>query len=182
MKFSYIAVCQKFRKVPPRDRRRQARRGSTASARCTIRETTVVVVPFDFRSLRSFPSVPSLALSGFFRPSLHGRYPASSPDASRMTFGLRCSQPACRPHPASLPVRIPTVKGLLHASFSFPLQLSPSVAPCASLRLPPFIQQDSAHAGHTGADAPSASDPQVAVVIRRGKSQSIRISISPSLN
>ena len=36
-----------------------------------------MVVPFDFRSLRSFPSVPSLALSGFFRPSLHGRYPAS---------------------------------------------------------------------------------------------------------
>src|ERR1039457_907564 len=33
MKFSYIAVCQKFRKVPPRDRRRQAHRGSTASAR-----------------------------------------------------------------------------------------------------------------------------------------------------
>ena len=29
------------------------------------------------RSLRSFPSVSSLALSCFFRPSLHGRYPAS---------------------------------------------------------------------------------------------------------
>jgi hypothetical protein len=37
-----------------------------------------VVVPFDFIPLRSFPSVPSLALSCFFRPSLHGRYPASS--------------------------------------------------------------------------------------------------------
>ena len=78
IRFSYIAVCQKFRKVPPRDRRRQARRGSSASARCTRRETTVVVVPFDFRSLRSFPSVSSLALSCFFRPSLHGHYPASS--------------------------------------------------------------------------------------------------------
>jgi hypothetical protein len=78
IRFSYIAVCQKFRKVPPRDRRRQAHRGSTASARCTLREATAVVAPFDFRSLHSFPSVPSLALSCFFRPSLHGRYPASS--------------------------------------------------------------------------------------------------------
>ena len=77
-RISYIAVCQKFRKVPPRDRRRQARHGSTVSARCTLRETTVVVMPFDFRSLHSFPSVASLALPCFFRPSLHGRYPASS--------------------------------------------------------------------------------------------------------
>jgi len=35
-----------------------------------------------------------------------------------MTFGLCCSQPVCRPHPASLPVRVPTVEGLLRASFS----------------------------------------------------------------
>src|SRR5664279_5234234 len=34
-----------------------------------------------------------------------------------MTLGLCCSQPACRPHPASLPVRVPTVEGLLRASF-----------------------------------------------------------------
>src|ERR1017187_5148682 len=34
-----------------------------------------------------------------------------------MTFGLCCSQPACRPHPASLPVRVPPVEGLLRASF-----------------------------------------------------------------
>jgi hypothetical protein len=72
-----MAFCQRFRKVPPRDRRRQARRGSTASARCTLRVATVVVAPFDFRSLRSFPSVSSLALPCFFGPSLHGRYPAS---------------------------------------------------------------------------------------------------------
>jgi len=77
-RISYIAVCQKFRKVPPRDRRRQARHGSAVSARCTLRETTVVVVPFDFRSLPSFPSGSSLALPCSFRPSLHGRYPASS--------------------------------------------------------------------------------------------------------
>ena len=34
-----------------------------------------------------------------------------------MTFGLRCSQPTCRPRPASLPIRVPTVEGLLRASF-----------------------------------------------------------------
>ena len=110
-------------------------------------------MPFDFRSLRSFPSVPSLALSGFFRPSLHGRYPASSPDASRMTFGLRCSQPACRPHPASLPVRVPTVESLLRASFSFTsrLRLAFRYGCRHQLRRDPFISIDSAHAGHTGA-------------------------------
>src|ERR1022692_4758888 len=43
-----------------------------------------------------------------------------------MTFGLRCSGPACRPHPASLPVRVPTVESLPPASFGFPL----AVAPC----------------------------------------------------
>ena len=39
---------------------------------------TAVVAPLDFIPLRSFPSVPSLAPSGSFRPSLRGRYPASS--------------------------------------------------------------------------------------------------------
>src|ERR1035438_9521221 len=48
-----------------------------------------------------------------------------------MTFGLRCSQPARRPHPASLPFRVPTVESLLRASFGFPL----AATPCASLRL-----------------------------------------------
>ena len=42
-----------------------------------------------------------------------------------MTFGLRCSEPACRPHPASLPVRVPTVEGLPSASFSFASRLTP---------------------------------------------------------
>src|SRR5712692_3790133 len=71
-----------------------------------------------------------------------------------MTFGLRCSQPACRPHPASLPVRVPTVESLLSASFSFASRLRLAVRySCRHrLRLAPFIQRDSAHAGHTGAD------------------------------
>src|SRR5450759_2194446 len=70
-----------------------------------------------------------------------------------MTFGLCCSQPACRPHPASLPIRIPTVEGLLRASFSFAsrLRLAFRYGCRHRLRLAPFIQQDSAHAGHTGA-------------------------------
>src|SRR5258706_8488149 len=45
-----------------------------------------------------------------------------------MTFGLHCSEPVCRPHPASLPVRVPTVESLPPASFGFPL----AVAPCGS--------------------------------------------------
>src|ERR1039457_5547238 len=49
-----------------------------------------------------------------------------------MTFGLRCSGPVRRPHPASLPVRVPTVEGLPPASFSFALRLRLAVR----LRLP----------------------------------------------
>jgi hypothetical protein len=49
-----------------------------------------------------------------------------------MTFGLRCSGPARRPHPASLPVRVPTVEGLPPASFSFASRLRLAV----QLRLP----------------------------------------------
>ena len=61
--------------------------------------------------------------------------------------------PACRPHPASLPVRVPTVEGLLPASFSFTsrLRLAVRYGCHHRLRLAPFIQLDSAHAGHTGA-------------------------------
>ena len=33
--------------------------------------------------------------------------------------------PACRPHPASLPVRVPAVEGLPPASFSFTSRLRP---------------------------------------------------------
>src|SRR5216683_401367 len=42
-----------------------------------------------------------------------------------MTFGLRCSEPARRPHPASLPVRVPSVESLPSASFSFRLTSGP---------------------------------------------------------
>src|SRR5271163_4831022 len=70
-----------------------------------------------------------------------------------MTFGLRCSQPARRPHPASLSIRVPTVESLLRASFSFTsrLRLAFRYGCRHRLRLAPFIQRDSAHAGHTGA-------------------------------
>jgi hypothetical protein len=56
-------------------------------------------VPLDFRSLRSFPSVSSLAPSCFFRPSLRGHYPASpllrrlltsSPLSRRRSPQVRC--------------------------------------------------------------------------------------------
>src|SRR5882762_5475811 len=68
-----------------------------------------------------------------------------------MTFGLRCSEPACRPHPASLPFCVPTVESLLRASFSFTsrLRLAFHYGCRHRLRLAPFIQLDSAHAGHT---------------------------------
>src|SRR5437763_12468209 len=49
-----------------------------------------------------------------------------------MTFGLRCSGPACRPHPASLPVRVPTVEDLPPPSFTLASRLHLAVR----LRLP----------------------------------------------
>src|SRR5207237_10040651 len=58
-----------------------------------------------------------------------------------MTFGLRCSGPACRPHPASLPVRIPTVESLPSASFSFASRLRLAVR----LRLPSSAPLGSFH-------------------------------------
>ncbi len=81
-----------------------------------------------------------------------------------MTFGLRYSQPACRPHPASLPVRIPTVESLLRASFDFAsrLRLAFRYGCRHRLRLAPFIQRDSAHAGHTGAGPRPAAASQAA--------------------
>src|SRR5260370_38958648 len=57
--------------------------------------------------------------------------------------------------PASYTVRVPTVESLVRASFSFasPLRLALPYGCRHRLRLAPFIQQVSAHAGHTGADA-----------------------------
>src|SRR5258706_8497602 len=74
-----------------------------------------------------------------------------------MTFGLRCSQPACRPHQASLPICVPAVESLLRASFSFALRLRFAFRyGCRHLlRRAPFISIDSAHAGHTGAGNPA---------------------------
>ena len=192
---SYIAVCQKFRKVPPRDRRRQARRSSTASARCTLRETARRgrALRFQIPTQLPFSPLPSSVwfLPPFAPPALPGFFATTAsadcshaltrelspgkvqnlspravrlPGASRMTFGLRCSQPARRPHPASLPVRVPTVESLLRASFSFTLRLRLALRyGCRhQLRRDPFISLDSAHAGHTGAGN-SARPPATSV-------------------
>jgi hypothetical protein len=61
---------------------------------------------------------------------------------------------------ASLPVRVPTVEGFLSASFSFTsrLRLAVRYGCHHRLRLAPFIQLDSAHAGHTGAGVPGDVD------------------------
>jgi len=70
-----------------------------------------------------------------------------------MIFGLHCYGPARRPHPASLPVRVPTVEGLLSASFGFTsrLRLAFRYGYHHRFRRAPFIPIDSAHAGHTHA-------------------------------
>src|SRR5882757_2747808 len=80
-----------------------------------------------------------------------------------MTFGLRCWWPACRPRPASLPVRVPTVESLLRASFSFTsrLRLAFRYGCRHRLRLAPFIQLDSAHAGHTRVRPGAGRGPEV---------------------
>ena len=75
-----------------------------------------------------------------------------------MIFGLRCYPPARRTHLASLPVRVPTVEGLLPASFGFTsrLRLAVHYGCHHRPRLAPFIQLDSAHAGHTDAGLPAS--------------------------
>src|ERR1700733_8956103 len=95
-----------------------------------------------------------------------------------MTFGLRCSQPARRPHPASLSIRVPTVEGLLHASFSFAsrLRLAFRYGCRHRLRLTPLIQRDSAHAGHTGADALVCAGPLVRLLEANLKPEPTRAS------
>ena len=52
-----------------------------------------------------------------------------------MDCGLRRCPPARRPHPASLPIRVPAVESLLPAFFSFTSRLRLAV----SLRLPPPV-------------------------------------------
>ena len=75
-----------------------------------------------------------------------------------MDFGLHGGRHACRPYAASLPVRVPTVKGLFPASFGLAARLAPhdfrSAVPYGYLhrsRQDRFILRESAHAGHTGA-------------------------------
>jgi hypothetical protein len=103
------------------------------------------------------PLLTSPRLSPGSSPQVRCRISPLAPPGSTvyvwMTFGLRCSQPACRPYPASLPVRVPAVESLLPASFRFTSRLCVAVRyGCRHrLRLAPFIQLDSAHAGHTGA-------------------------------
>ncbi|ATV15525.1 hypothetical protein CT122_00310 [Pseudomonas syringae pv. actinidiae] len=71
-----------------------------------------------------------------------------------VTVGFRGSQNTNRPHPASLPVRVPAVAPLLRASFS----LASRRPPCVSLQLSSlslataFKWLVSAHAGHTGSE------------------------------
>src|SRR5260370_21978509 len=91
-------------------------------------------------SADSSPALTGEASPGKVQESLPSCRPAL-PDASRMTFGLRCCQPACRPHQASLPVRVPTVESLLSASFSFTSRLRLAV----SLRLPSSAPVGSFH-------------------------------------
>lgn len=133
---------------------------------------TAVVAPLDFIPLRSFPSVPSLALSGSFRPSLHGRYPASpllwllltSPRLSPE----RSPQVRCRIYPPGpsgstacvsydyrvslFPASSPPACGLAASSCSYGRKFAPrcfrlrlAATSCASLRLPSSVPVGSFH-------------------------------------
>ena len=69
-----------------------------------------------------------------------------------MDFGLCGYAHACRPRPASLPIRVPTVGVLPATSFSHGLAaaaLSFSYGYFHQFRLVRFIQLVEAHAGHT---------------------------------
>ena len=122
-------------------------------------------------------------MSCFFRPSLHGHYPASSllrhlltpPPLSRR----RSPQVRCRIFPFAptgstrcvsddfrallFPASLPPAPGLTAGSCSYGrrfatrflqwLHLAFRYGCRHRLRLAPFIQRDSAHAGHTGAGA-----------------------------
>ena len=137
-------------------------------------------MPFDFRSLLGFPSVTSLALPCFFRPSLHGHYPASSLLRRLLTSSplsrRRSPQVRCRIFPlvpsgstwcvsddfwASLfPANLPPAPGLTAGSCSYGRRFAIRFFRLHALRFrygcrhqlrrDPFISIDSAHAGHTG--------------------------------
>ena len=94
--------------------------------------------PLNFVSRSSVqrPLLTSLPLSWKRSPQVRCRICPFAPPGSTwcvlMIFGLRCSESACRPHPASLPVRVPTVESLPPGSFSFTSRLRLAVR----LRLP----------------------------------------------
>ncbi len=158
-----MAVCQKFRKVPPRDRRRQARRGSTASAHCTLRAATAVVAPFDFRPLLELPFSPSSSFVWFlppFAPRALPRFFATTASADffpALTWKISPGKvqnrpPSCRtalPCASSddfwaslFPASSPPAPGLTAVSCSYGrefatrfFQLHLAATPCVSLRL-----------------------------------------------
>ena len=165
-------LVHRFRsKVPQSSTSRTPSSGSPRFHRfcpCTLRETTVVVVPFDFSPLRGFPSVSFLALPCFFGPSLHGRYPASSllrPLLTSPRLSSRGSpQVRCRIGPpappgstlcvsddfwASLfPANSPPAPGLAASSCSYGREFATRffrLTPCVSLRLPSSVPVGSFH-------------------------------------
>jgi hypothetical protein len=107
-----------------------------------------------------FATTASADFSFTYAPEISpGKVPKPSARAARLywmrlsvTVGFRGSQHTNRPHPASLPVRVPTVVPLLRASFS----LASRRPPCVSLQLSSlslaiaFRWLVLAHAGHTG--------------------------------
>jgi hypothetical protein len=121
-----------------------------------------VAVAFDFRSLRSFPSVLALALSGSFRPSLHPHYPNSSllwrlltapPLSQGSSPQVRCRISPLAPSGSTgclsddswaslFPASWPPAPGLTAGSCSYGLELAThffqlhlTATPCVSLRL-----------------------------------------------
>jgi len=133
---------------------------------------TAVVAPLDFISLRSFPSVASLAPSGSFSPSLRGRYPASSLLRPLLTSPLlsqkRSPQVRCRICPpvppgstrcvsydywvSLFPASSPPASSLTASSSSYGrefatrfFQLRLAATSCASLRLPSSAPVGSFH-------------------------------------
>ena len=88
------------------------------------------------------------------------RVPSGSTCSVLMRFGLRVCSHACRPLPASLPVRVPMVAVLPAASFSSTLAgvaLRFSYGCSHQLRCHLFMSLVQAHAGHTIANLPIGS-------------------------
>ena len=115
------------------------------------------------------PLLTSPRLSPWRSPQVRCRIsPLAPPGSTRcvlMIFGLRCSEAACRPHHASLPVRVPAVESLLSASFSFASRLRLAV----QLRLPSSAPIGSFHPTRfCPCWAHSAPDPQVRPVPSHG--------------